>query len=88
MVYLIILVLLMMIITVALIYSCVKLYKRTTSKIEKTIYIVLMIIYFIPIIIFLFDKFDIPTRIGYTSNIDTDRWFKFIRDKWIRIKRK
>lgn len=66
------------VITVVSIYGCVKMYKQSRSLVERTLYILFLIVYFIPIIIYYLDKYDIPTKLGYTNGIDTNRWFDFV----------
>lgn len=65
------------VITIISIYKCIKMYKESKSLVERTLYILFLIVYFIPIIIYYFDKYDIPTKFGYTKGIDTNRWFDF-----------
>ena len=65
-------------ITIFSIYKCIKMYKESKSLVERTLYILFLIVYFIPIIIYYLDKYDIPTKFGYTKGIDTNRWFDFI----------
>lgn len=52
-------------------------YKKTKNVVEKVLYLLLLMIYFVPVIIYYLDRFDLPTRFGYANNINTDRWFDF-----------
>lgn len=66
------------IISVICIISSIKMYKNSKTVVEKALYILLLFVYFVPIIIYVLDKNNIPTRLGYTTKIDVERWFNFI----------
>ena len=64
--------------TIFVIKKLIKMYKQAESLVEKIMYILGMIVWFIPWIIYFLDSKDILTLLGYTKNINTDRWFDFI----------
>lgn len=66
------------IITIISIFKCIKMYKESKSFVERILYILFLIVYFIPIIIYYLDRYDIPTKFGYTNGIETNRWFEFV----------
>lgn len=68
---------LVLIITGLMIFYCIRMYKKSNSLVERVLYIVFLIVYFIPILVYHLDRYDIPTKIGYFNNIDTNRWFDF-----------
>lgn len=54
-------------------------YKKGTIEM-KFIIIILLIIVFLPIIIYLIDRFNLITIFGYNKNVDINNWFSFIKD--------
>ena len=53
-------------------------YKKSESFAEQVAYFALLIICFMPVIMFYLDIFDVPTLLGFAKTINTDRWFEFI----------
>ena len=54
-------------------------YKSGTIEM-KFIIIILLIVVFLPIIIYLIDRFNLITIFGYNKNVDINNWFSFIKD--------
>ena len=54
-------------------------YKKGTIEM-KFIIIILLIVVFLPIIIYLIDRFNLITIFGYNKNVDINNWFSFIKD--------
>ena len=54
-------------------------YKKGTIEM-KFIIIILLIVVFLPIIIYLIDRFNLITIFGYNKNVDVNNWFSFIKD--------
>lgn len=81
----IIMYIIIVIIGIVLLYKSIKIYKESNSSIEKGMYIVFLFVYYIPIILYYLDKYNIPTKLGYTSNVDADRWFNFINSYFASV---
>lgn len=61
------------------IYKMIKSAIRTDSNLYfKWLIIASMILYYIPLILYFFDRFDLFSNIGYLRNVDSDRWFDFV----------
>lgn len=54
-------------------------YKKGTIEM-KFIIVILLIVVFLPIIIYLIDRFNLITIFGYNKNVDINNWFSFIKD--------
>ena len=67
-----------LIISIFCLIASIKMYKNSKTIAEKVLYILFLFVYFVPIIIYVLDKNNIPTKLGYTSKIDVERWFDFI----------
>lgn len=63
----------------------IKMYKESQTITERILYILFLFVYFIPIIIYLLDRYDIPTVIGLANGVDTHRWFEFVSSYIIGI---
>lgn len=74
-VILIIIILLIIILPIIFLY---KLYKKAENYIEKTFFIVLVIVYLVPVIIYYLDKFNVPTIFEMTENINPQNWLNFV----------
>ena len=59
-------------------YKNYKMYKEAEDNIEKTLYQITAVILAIPYIIYLLDRYNIPSLFGYINNIDTSNWLSFI----------
>lgn len=70
--------LVVLILSIVCICLSIKMFKSSKTIIEKILYLLLLFIYFVPIIIYLLDRYDIPSKIGYTNSVDISRWFDFI----------
>ena len=55
----------------------IKTYKSLETLVEKVLYILSLMIFFIIITIYYLDRYDMPTRLGMANNINTERWFNF-----------
>ena len=78
-------VLLLLIYILFFIYVVFKNYKSFEGPFEKIFYFLFIFVYFIPIIIYLIDRFDLLSKLGYANNIDTNRWFDFIGNYVISV---
>lgn len=67
-----------LIITIISIYASIKMYKKAETITEKTLYILFIFVILVPIAVYFLDKYDVPTKIGYLNNINSNRWFNFI----------
>lgn len=54
-------------------------YKKGTIEM-KFIIVILLIVVFLPIIIYLIDRFNLITIFGCNKNVDINNWFSFIKD--------
>lgn len=55
----------------------IKIYRTLETLVEKVLYILSLMIFFIIITFYYFDRYDMPTRLGMANNINTERWFNF-----------
>ena len=56
----------------------VKVYKESNTTIEKSIYILLLVFIILPIAIYYLDKYNIPSKFGYTENINSKEWLNLL----------
>lgn len=63
------------VVLIVLIYKAIK---KTNSITERILEIVLAVVLFSIVSIYYLDRFDIPTKLNWTSNIDTKSWLSFI----------
>ena len=73
------------ILTVVSLKLGVKMYKESQTIPERILYILFLFVYFIPIIIYLLDRYNIPTVIGLANGVNTNRWFEFVSSYVIGI---
>lgn len=59
-------------------------YKNGTIEM-KFIIIILVIVVFLPIVIYLIDRFNLVTIWGFNKNVDINNWFSFIKDYSVTI---
>ena len=59
-------------------YKNYKMYKETNDAIEKVIYLMAATIIGIPYIIYILDRYNVPSFLGYIDNINTSDWLNFI----------
>ena len=64
--------------TVKIGYKNYKMYKEAEDSIEKVIYMIATMIIGTPYIIYILDRYNIPSRFGYINNINTSDWLNFI----------
>ncbi len=74
-----------LIITIVSVIQGVKMYKESQSPTERVLYILFLFIYFIPIIVYLLDRYNVPTTLGIANGINMNRWFEFISSYIIGI---
>ena len=63
------------VVLIVLIYKAIN---KTNSITERILEIVLAVVLFSIVSIYYLDRFDIPTKLHWTSNIDTKSWLSFI----------
>ena len=56
----------------------VKTIKNADNLFEKTVYYSILFIIFVPIVLYLLDRFNLPSKFGYTINVNSSNWFTFI----------
>ena len=59
-------------------------YKNGTIEMKFMI-IILVIVVFLPIVIYLIDRFNLVTIWGFNKNVDINNWFSFIKDYSVTI---
>ncbi|MEE3343556.1 MAG: hypothetical protein VZS44_05655 [Bacilli bacterium] len=74
-----------LIITIVSVIQGVKMYKESQSPTERVLYILFLFVYFIPIIVYLLDRYNVPTTLGIANGINMNRWFEFISSYIIGI---
>lgn len=55
-----------------------KLYKISETIYEKTLCIMLIIIIYTPIVIYYCDRYNVPSILHYTQNVNVNIWFNFL----------
>lgn len=72
----------LIIITVLIIYLSVKMiiknFNEAKDPFEKVMYTVLSMAILIPLILYYLDRFNIPTMLRYTKNVDSKQWLDII----------
>ena len=63
---------------IAMIFIYVKISKSTKNFAERFLNILIEIVVIVPFIIYDIDRYNIPTKYGYTNYVNSDRWFNFI----------
>ena len=61
-----------------LVFIYIRNLKNTKSVSERVVKILLLFVLTVPFVVFLLDKYNIPTKCGYTNHVDSDRWFSFV----------
>lgn len=51
---------------------------KAGDDLEKSIYLLVIVAVVIPILLFLCDKYNIPSKLKYTENVNIDNWMNFI----------
>jgi len=70
---------LMFIVLLILIFLFVKYsYKKCNAAVEKIVCIILVIIYFTPILIYYLDLWNIPSALNLVNNINSQNWLAFL----------
>ena len=57
---------------------CYKQYKKSQDGLEKSLYILGIFVYIIPVIMFYLDRYNIPTILGWGENVNTQNWLAFL----------
>lgn len=57
---------------------CYKKYKKSQDGLEKSLYILGIFVYIIPVIMFYLDRYNIPTILGWGKNVNTQNWLAFL----------
>lgn len=65
--------------------KCRKYYKETESDLEKTIYDILTFALVFLFLVYLLDRFNLPSKFGYTKNVDSSDWVSIITNNSIVI---
>lgn len=55
-----------------------KQYKESDTIDEKSIFFLILFIFAVPLIIYYLDRYDVFSKLKWTVNTDSDRWFNFI----------
>lgn len=63
---------------ILIIRYCRDAYKKIKNDIEKSIYICTIIAAILPMFVYFLDRFNIPTQMGYTQNINATEWMNNI----------
>lgn len=66
---------------VIIIFASLKLYKeyRLSKTIdEKVLFFLIACIFLVPLLIYYIDIYDIPSKLNWNKNSDTERWFNFL----------
>ncbi len=66
------------IILIAMAIFCWYNYKKCEDYIEKILYIMLFFITLVPIIIYYLDRYNVPTYMGWTTNVNSQNWLAFL----------
>lgn len=56
----------------------IKGYKDAKNEFEQVLYIVLSIAIMFPLVIYYLDRYNIPSRLGYTENINSSEWVSIL----------
>lgn len=53
-------------------------YKKCKDDLEKSLYILLFFVSIVPIVIYYLDRYDVPTYLGWSINVDPQNWLAFL----------
>lgn len=53
-------------------------YKKCKDNLEKSLYILLSFVSMVPIVIYYLDRYDVPTYLGWSINVDSQNWLAFL----------
>lgn len=67
-------------IIIILLYLCyfLKKYKKLKTGVEKVLYITILILIIFPLVIYYLDRYNIPSKFGYTINTNSELWLEII----------
>ena len=70
------------VLTIFILYFSIKMFIKACNEsdnaFEKALYIVFSISFIFPVIIYYLDRFNIPTLLGYTANLDSSNWVEIL----------
>lgn len=55
-----------------------RLYKKAEDYMERTLFILMVIVCFVPVGIYYLDSFNVPTVMKWTENLDSQNWLSFL----------
>lgn len=53
-------------------------YRKCKDDLEKSLYILLFFVSMVPIVIYYLDRYDVPTYLGWSINVDSQNWLSFL----------
>ena len=53
-------------------------YKKCKDDLEKSLYILLFFVSMVPIVIYYLDRYNIPTYLGWSVNVNSQNWLGFL----------
>lgn len=53
-------------------------YKKCKDDLEKSLYILLFFVSVVPIAIYYLDRYDVPTYLGWSINVNSQNWLSFL----------
>lgn len=65
-------------VTVLLVRFCIKKCMKSNSHVEKAIYVAIPFMYSVIAIIYLLDRYNIPSLLKWDVNVSSSQWFNFI----------
>lgn len=70
------------VLTIFILFFSIKMFIKACNEsdnaFEKALYIVFSISFIFPVIIYYLDRFNIPTLLGYTANLDSSNWVEIL----------
>lgn len=73
----IIVTILLILISALMIYKIYKEYKKSEILDEKVVFWLVTLVFFVPIVVYYVDRYDIISKFGWFENSSPDRWFNF-----------
>ena len=59
-------------------FFCYKNYKKCNDDLEKSLYIVFFLTAIVPVVIYYLDRYNIPTCLGWSRNVNSQNWLSFL----------
>ncbi|NCC71247.1 hypothetical protein EOM09_06715, partial [bacterium] len=66
------------ILTIVSIIFVKKQFNKSNSYVEKVLYIIWIIIFLSPLILYYLDRYNVPTLLKFNKNLSVDLWFNFL----------